>query len=208
MVPEGAGYLVLPLVSLIALALVDWRLALAALATFPASVICMLLTFKISGENFQKYNNSNAYMNSAIVEYIEGIEVIKAFGRAGVSYEKYAAAIRNFRTFVLKWMASTWITMKLAFALFPATLLGTLPVSLLLVTQGSITAPQAALAVMLSISMVSSLARLEVFSESIRQMKDTVESLQTYLTMESLPEPQQEAVLPSYQVQLSNVHFS
>lgn len=68
-------------------------------------------------------------MNSTIVEYIEGIEVIKAFGRAGVSYEKYAKAITDYRTFVIKWLSSTWVTMKLAFALFPATLIGTLPVS-------------------------------------------------------------------------------
>ncbi len=47
----------------------------------------MALTFVISGKSFSIYNESNAKMNSAIVEYIEGIEVIKAFGREGVSYE-------------------------------------------------------------------------------------------------------------------------
>ena len=68
------------------------RLALAALVTFPLSMVCMALTMVISGKNFQTYDPSRARMNSAIVEYIEGIEVIKAFGRAGVSYEKYARA--------------------------------------------------------------------------------------------------------------------
>ena len=126
-VPEGTGHLVLPLVSLLALALIDWRLSLAALVTLPGSLLCMGLTFWISGDSFKKYNESNAYMNSTIVEYVEGIEVIKAFGKAGVSYEKYAGAIETFRKFVLQWMASTWVTMKLAFALFPATLIGTLP---------------------------------------------------------------------------------
>ena len=207
-VPEGAGHLVLPLVSLIALVLIDWRLALGALVTVPAAVVCMLLTFVISGESFQKYNDSNAYMNSTIVEYVEGIEVIKAFGKAGVSYEKYAAAITDFRTFVLKWMSSTWITMKLAFALFPSTLLGVLPVSLWLAGGGVITAAQACLAVMLSMSMVSSLARLEVFSESVRQMQTTVEELQSYLTMERLPEADHPADLADYSVSLSGVRFS
>ena len=93
LIPEGAGHLVLPLVSLIALAMIDWKIALAALVTVPAALICMGLTFQISGKNFTKYDESNAYMNSTIVEYIEGIEVIKAFGRAGVSYQKYASAI-------------------------------------------------------------------------------------------------------------------
>ncbi len=79
--------------------------------------------------------------------------------------------------------------MKLAFALFPSTLLGTLPVSLYLADRGSITGAQAALAVMLSMSMVGSLAKLEVFSENTRQMKMTVEQLDAYLTMPNLPEP-------------------
>ena len=208
MVPEGAGHVVLPLVSLIALACISWKLALAALVTLPGALICMGLTFKISGENFEKYNRSNAYMNSTIVEYIEGIEVIKAFGRAGVSYEKYAGAITEFRTFVLKWMASTWVTMKLAFALFPSTLLGTLPVGLYLADCGAITAAQAALAVMLSLSMVTSLAKLEVFSESIQQMSETVLELQKYLTMPELPEPAQPVDLTDYSVQLKDVHFA
>ena len=193
MIPEGAGHIVLPVVSILALLCIDWRLALASLVTFPLSFLCMGLTFKISGESFSKYDRSASYMNSTIVEYIEGIEVIKAFGRAGVSYEKYAGAINDFRTFVVRWLTSTFVTMKLSFALFPSTLIGTLPAALALADRGTITAPQAALAVMLSISMVGSLAKLEVFSENMRQVKFTVENLQEFLEMPSLPEPAQRA---------------
>ena len=116
MIPEGAGHIVLPVISILALLCIDWRLALASLVTFPLSFLCMGLTFKISGDSFAKYDRSASAMNSAIVEYIEGIEVIKAFGRAGVSYEKYAGAITDFRTFVVKWLTSTFVTMKLSFA--------------------------------------------------------------------------------------------
>ena len=208
MIPEGAGHAVLPIVSIIALLCIDWRLALASLVTFPLSFICMGLTFKISGKNFEKFDQSSNYMNSTIVEYIEGIEVIKAFGRAGVSYEKYAAAITDFRTFVVKWLTSTFATMKLSFALFPSTLIGTLPVALALANSGRITAPQAALAVMLSISMVGSLARLEVFSENMRQVKFTVEGLEEYLEMPELPEPAARAEVSHMDVELKNVRFS
>ena len=208
MIPEGAGHVVLPVVSLAALAVIDWRVALASLVTVPFSMICMALTFKISGKNFDKYNTANAYMNSAIVEYVEGIEVIKAFGRAGVSYEKYAAAIEDYKVFVIKWMSSTWITMKLAFSLFPATLLGTLPVCLLLGSGGAITAAEAALGVMLSISMVSSLGQLEVFGNSIKQVQLTVEELQEYLEMPELPEPERRAEPDSFDIELRGVRFS
>lgn len=208
MIPEGVGHTVLPVVSMIALAMIDWRLMLASLITFPVSFLCMGLTFKISGENFDKYDQAGAYMNSTIVEYIEGIEVIKAFGKAGVSYEKYAGAITDFRTFVVKWLASTYVTMKLAFALFPSTLIGTLPVSLWLANRGTITAPQAALAVMLSMSMVGSLAKLEVFSENMRQVKFTVEGLEEFLNMEELPQPDTRAEVSGTEVELCDVHFS
>ncbi len=208
MIPEGAGHVVLPIISILALAVIDWRLALASLVTFPLSLLCMGLTFKISGQNFAKYDQSANAMNSTIVEYIEGIEVIKAFGRAGVSYEKYAAAITDFRTFVVKWLTSTFVTMKLSFALFPSTLIGTLPVALALANSGTITAAQAALAVMLSISMVGSLAKLEVFSENMRQVKFTVESLEEFLEMPALPEPAVRAAVQHTDVELKDVHFS
>lgn len=208
MIPEGAGHLVLPIVSIIALAVADPRLALASLVTFPLSFICMGLTFKISGKNFTEYDNSSNRMNSTIVEYIEGIEVIKAFGRAGVSYEKYAKAITDFRTFVVRWLTSTFATMKLSFALFPSTLIGTLPTALALANSGSITAPQAALAVMLSMSMVGSLAKLEVFSENMRQVQFTVRNLEEFLEMPELPEPAARAEIKRTDVELKNVHFS
>lgn len=81
MIPEGAGHVVLPVVSIIALLCVDWRLALASLVTFPLSFLCMGLTFKISGKNFDKYDQS-------------------------------ASAITDFRTFVVKWLASTFATIS------------------------------------------------------------------------------------------------
>lgn len=208
MIPEGAGHLVLPIVSIIALAVLDPRLALASLVTFPLSFICMGLTFKISGKNFTEYDKSSNRMNSTIVEYIEGIEVIKAFGRAGVSYEKYAKAITDFRTFVVRWLTSTFATMKLSFALFPSTLIGTLPTALALANGGSIIAPQAALAVMLSMSMVGSLAKLEVFSENMRQVQFTVKNLEEFLEMPELPEPAARAEIKHTDVELKNVHFS
>lgn len=125
-----------------------------------------------------------------------------------MSYEKYAGAINDFRTFVVEWLVSTMATMKLSFALFPSTLIGTLPVALALANRGVISAPPAALAVMLSISMVGSLAKLEVFSENMRQVKFTVENLEEFLEMPSLPEPAKRAEVTHTDVCLQDVHFS
>jgi len=207
-VPEGAGHIVLPIVCFVALALVDIRVALGALLAFPVGLIFMMLTFKISGKNMTKYQEANAHMSSIIVEYVEGIEVIKAFGKAGVSYEKFAGSIVNYRDFVIEWLQSTWVTMKLAFAFMPATLLGVVPVSILLVGKGSMTISEMALSVMLAMSMVISMAKIEVFSNGLRQMQYTVLEIQKILNIKSLPEPEEEKLPEEYSIELQDVHFT
>ena len=207
-VPEGSGHLVLPIVSFIALCMIDIRVALGALAALPIGFIFMMLTFSLSGRNLAKYQEANAHMNSVIVEYIEGIEVIKAFGKTGVSYEKYAGAIMDYRDFVIEWMKDTWVTMKLAFAFMPATLLGVVPVSVLLIDKGSMSVSEMALAVMLAMSMVISMTKIEVFSNSLREMEYTVKEIQKLFDMKTLSEPDVEKLPERYNVELKNVHFT
>ena len=207
-VPEGAGHILLPIVCFIALATLDIRVALAALLALPIGLVFMMLTFKLSGKNMTKYQEANANMSSMIVEYVEGIEVIKAFGKAGVSYEKFAGAIRNYRDFVIEWLESTWVTMKLAFAFMPATLLGVVPVSILLVRKGSMTISEMALAVMLAMSMVISMAKIEVFSNGLRQMQYTVLEIQKLLKIDSLPEPEVEKIPDDHTIEMKDVHFA
>ncbi len=207
-VPEGAGHILLPVVCFIALAVVDIRIALAALLALPLGMVFMMLTFKLSGKNMTKYQEANAHMSSVIVEYVEGIEVIKAFGKAGVSYEKFAGSIRNYRDFVIEWMESTWVTMKLAFAFMPATLLGVVPVCILLIGKGSMTVSEMALSVMLAMSMVISMAKIEIFSNGLRQMQYTVLEIQKLLKIKSLPEPEHDRKPENYTIELKDVHFS
>ena len=207
-VPEGAGHIVLPIACFAALAMVDIRVALAALLAFPLGLVFMILTFVISGKNMTKHQEANAHMSSVIVEYVEGIEVIKAFGRAGVSYEKFAGSICDYRDFVIDWLRSTWVTMKMAFAFMPATLLGVVPVSILLVNKGSMTVSEMALSVMLAMSMVISMAKIEVFSNGLRQMQYTVLEIQKFLNIRSLPEREKERRPDDYSIELKDVHFT
>ncbi len=207
-VPEGAGHILLPIVCFIALSFIDIRVALGALAALPLGLIFMMLTFWLSGKNMTRYQEANANMSSMIVEYVEGIEVIKAFGKAGVSYEKFAGSIRDYRDFVIEWLESTWVTMKLAFAFMPATLLGVVPVSIVLIQKGIMTISEMALAVMLAMSMVISMAKIEVFSNGLRQMQYTVLEIQKLLKIKSLPEPSSDDRPDGYSIELKDVRFS
>ena len=208
MIPEGSGHLVLPAVSLIALFFIDFRVALGSLLSLPIGFVFMLITFAISGKSMKKYMESNTRLNSVIVEYIEGIEVIRAFGKAGSSYKKYADTVLEYKGFVIDWLRKTRVTMKLAFAFMPATLLGVVPVGLYLVSCGSLSVSEMILAVMLALSMVVSFAKLEIFANSIRQMKYTVDQTEAFLNMTRLSEPESEATLKGIDVHLKNVRFS
>lgn len=61
---------------------------------------------------------------------------------------------------------------------------------------------------MLSMSMVTSFAKIEVFSENLREMQYNIESIQDFLTMRELPEPSARAEITDHTVKLENVHFS
>ena len=207
-VPEFTSNLLAPIIVIVYFFMIDWRLALFSFIPIIvgfATYMGMMIDFQ---ENYNRTVEKTKALNDAAVEYIDGIEVIKAFGRAGTSYEKYAKAILDYKKFVVKWLSSTWITMKMTFALFPSTLLGTLPVGLYLTMHGQMTISQLVLAVILSMSMVTSFAKIEVFSENLREMQYNIESIQDFLTMKELPEPSARANITGYDVKLENVHFS
>lgn len=67
---------------------------------------------------------SNNYMNSSIVEYIEGIEVIKTFNQSQKSYQKYKDAVNDYKTHTLNWFKQTWGYMNLGASILPSTFLG------------------------------------------------------------------------------------
>lgn len=77
----------------------------------------------------------------------EGIEVVKAFNQSTSSYEKFVGAVQSFKEFTLAWFKSTWKTMNLMMAIMPTTLLGVLPVGLLLVQNGSISPAELAMGI-------------------------------------------------------------
>ena len=71
-------------------------------------------------------------MNSVVIEYVEGIEVVKAFNQSTSSYEKYRKAVENFKKTTLDWYKSTWKYTTLGAVILPTTLLGVLPIGTML----------------------------------------------------------------------------
>lgn len=208
MIPEGCGNIVLPIVVLITLFVFDFRMALASIVTIPITLIIFSFVMKNYDKNYNTYVKSKERVNSVMIEYIEGIQVVKAFGQTGKIYGKYSDSIEGFKNHVLNWLKGTWVGMKLAFAVAPSTLLGTLPVGLILYSKGILNPEKISVCIMLSIGMVSSLARLEVFGESIRKMQYTLLKTNELLEIPELPEPSQYEKITNYNIKIDDVSFS
>ena len=87
MIPEVIGNLLLSAAIFLYIMLIDWRMACALLVTIPIALFAFNKLMSGFNETYAKQMQSNNYMNSAIVEYIEGIEVIKTFNQSQSSYK-------------------------------------------------------------------------------------------------------------------------
>jgi ATP-binding cassette subfamily B protein len=92
--PEMTSNLLVPLAIIIYLFVLDWRMALVSLITIPIGSLCYLAMMKDYETKFVEYMAVSKHMNATAVEYVGGIEVIKAFGQSATSYQKFAEAVR------------------------------------------------------------------------------------------------------------------
>ncbi|MFR2756866.1 MAG: hypothetical protein ACLTC0_14875 [Eisenbergiella massiliensis] len=118
---------------------------------------------------------ANNHVNNIIIEYIEGIEVVKAFNQSTSSYEKFVGAVKSFKDFTLNWFKSTWKTMNLMMAIMPTTLLGVLLlVSCWCVVE--VLLAELAMGIILSLSIVGPLMKAATFINEAKSMEYAVEA--------------------------------
>ena len=208
MIPELSSNVLLPIVVVISLFAMDWRVGLASLATIPAALIPMAAGLRTYNEKYAAYMAANAQVNSIIVEYVEGIEVVKAFNQSGASYEKFVRAVTSFRDFTLDWFRCTWKSMNLCLSILPTTLLATLPVGIALYQTGVLDPSRLALCLMLVLGIVSPLVQAVAFLNSMKSMEFAVRDTRHLLDLEELPEASEPARLSGSGITLRDVSFS
>lgn len=207
MIPELSGSLVLAAAIAVWLFAIDWRIALSCLVTVPVGLLVFASGLAAYNKMYAAYMEQSNRVNSVIVEYIEGIEVVKVFNQTSESYARYADAVRDFKEFTLGWFKATWVTMNLAFAVLPTTLLGVLPCGLWLYLAGLISPATLTLAVILALAVVSPIMKLSAFLNEMKSMEFAVADADEFLTLPPLPEVHEEASVPSSDIAFRDVKF-
>ena len=208
MIPELSSNLLLPLAVVIAMFAIDWRMGLALLVTIPVALVPMAAGMRSYNKNYAAYMAANNHVNSVIVEYVEGIQVVKAFSQGERSYAKFAQAVGSFRDFTLNWFRCTWASMNLCLSILPTTLLGTLPVGVYLYQTGVLDPAQVTLCLMMALGIVSPLMSATAFINSMKSMQFAVKDTRELLDLPQLSQAKQEADLDGSGIRFRNVSFS
>ena len=208
MIPELTSNLLLPVAIFIWMLVIDWRMGLAVLISPVLAMIPMFFLMRNYNSQYAAYMEANNHVNSIIIEYVEGIEVVKAFNQSTSSYEKFVNAVQSFKEFTLAWFKSTWKSMNLMMAIMPTTLLGVLPVGLLLVQNGSISPAELAMGIILSLSIVGLLMKATTFINEAKSMEYAVEAANELLNLPVLPDSGKIVSIPHNDIALKHVTFS
>ena len=208
MIPELSSNILLPLVVVVAMFAIDWRMGLALLVTIPVALIPMAFGMRTYNKNYAAYMAANAHVNSVIVEYVEGIQVVKAFSQGERSYQKFAQAVSSFKAFTMDWYRCTWASMNLCLSILPTTLLGTLPMGIYLYQTGVLDPAQVTLCLMLALGIVTPLMSATAFINSMKSMQFAVKDTRELLDLPQLSQVKKDAPLDGCRIQLKDVSFS
>lgn len=206
--PEGIANLSIPIMVYVFMFLIDWKLALLSLASLPVGLLAMMMMYKIGMKEMANYYSAAQKMNNTIIEYINGMEVVKVFNRDGKSYQKYEKDIRNYRDFTLAWYKACWTWMALYSSILPCVCLFSLPIGAYLVLKGYSLLSHFVLILCLSFAIGTPLLKSLSFISTMPQINYKMQALEKMLSGEPLQQGQESFKGSHYDIDFNHVHFA
>lgn len=169
-VPEFTANIILPIVMFIYIMRIDWRMGLANFIGAIIGLIFMAVMMYKSRGGYEVSIQKTKKLNDTAVEYINGIEVIKAFGKTGSSYEKFVTAAREGADVFIDWMRRCIWPSAGTMTFLPATFLGVLPIGLILVKNGSLSSADFITCIILSTGLIAPLVVAFSYTDDLLKM--------------------------------------
>lgn len=208
-VPEFTSNLLAPVIILVCFFMTDWRLALWSFVPVLVGFISFFGMFIDYAPSFEKTVRTTKALNDAAVEYIDGIEVIKAFGRTEKSYAKFTGAARACADSFIFWMKRCSLFQSLMFVVMPYTLLTVLPVGAHYVNQGSLSTSDFVMCIILSLGIVGPLITVGSYTDDLGKIGVVIGEVTGILEYPELKRPEVgESVPKDNSIILENVKFA
>lgn len=208
-VPEFTANLMAPICLFIYMLRIDWRMALLSLVTIPLGMIAFMGMMPGNEENQKNAITKTKILNDTAVEYINGIEVIKAFGKSKSSYEKFVIAAKEGAACYINWMKRCNIYMSLSMAILPSTLVTVLPFGAMFVKNGSLMASDFIMLILLSMGLITPLITISTYMDDLNKMNLIVSEVTNILEAKELDRPEKTVKCPeSFDITLQDVRFA
>lgn len=208
MIPELTANILIPVLMLLYLFVLDWRIALISLITIPIGLFCYMGMMKDYEKRYCRVLTAGKNMDAAIVEYVGGIEVIKAFNQSSSSYGKYADAVKENEAAKATWFKQTNGFYVAGISIMPSCLLGVLPLGAWLFQSGSLTAPVFVACIILALGLVKPLIQALQYTDSLAMVDSTVQEIAGMLEEKEIKRPLEPVPLENSNISFREVSFS
>jgi len=206
--PEGFSNVCVPTIVFIAMFFVDWKLALLSIASLPIGMVAMMAMYTAGTSKMGEYYGAAKKMNDTIVEYVNGMEVVKIFGRDGESYRRFATDVNSYRDFTLAWYKICWPWMALYGSFLPCVALFTLPIGGYFVYNGTSSLSEFLLVICMGFAIGPTIMKAMSYMSVIPQLNYKITALENVLSAPPLKEGSETFTGNDHGISFQNVVFS
>ena len=208
LIPEMTANVLVPIVIAVYLFLLDWRMALLSLVTLVVGLAVMSAGMKNYPVKWEGAVKAGKLMANAIVEYIGGIEVVKAFSQSAGSYKKYSDAVNYNANYYVDWMRENQKTMSAYNAILPSVLICVLPCGFAFWLSGSLELSTFLSIVIFSLGLIGPIIAAFTFTDDLAVLGTNVEEISQLLNAEELNHKETPIKLEDTGISLRSVSFS
>nr|MCR5722641.1 ATP-binding cassette domain-containing protein [Lachnospiraceae bacterium] len=187
---------------------VDWRMGIICLISVPIGLSFAALVLIGYATDYERSVRTIQEMNSSIVEYIHGIEVIKAYNQGASSYSKFKKRVMATAEYFVDWMKRIQYKWSLAYAIAPATLIAVLPIGWNLYRTGSLEPQTFMTSIMLSMSIVGPIMEVINFADTFTKVKTTVATVDEILNGTEQVHAKEHVDIADHTIVMKDVSYS
>ncbi|MCR4955927.1 MAG: ABC transporter ATP-binding protein/permease [Lachnospiraceae bacterium] len=207
--PEFTANIVGAIAMFIYMMSVDWRVGLWQLICIPPGFVAFAIMMASTPKYYPNTIEKTKALNAVAVEYIGGIEVIKAFGQSKTSYGKFVKAAREGANCFIDWMEKENFWQNFGMACFPATMLGLLPSGVIYCMNGSLSVADFIVMIILSLGTVTPLVTVFSYTDDISKVGEIVSDIADIMDEPDLVRPDEVKEVPAdHSIVMKDVHFT
>lgn len=207
-IPEVIANIFIPIVLVITIFIMDWRIGIANLLTIPLGLLFSMLMMRGYEEKSKRYQEAAKAMNTTMVEYVNGIKVIKAFNKSASSFGKFRKTVEENKNAMLDWYLSVCFSMTATMETIPSTMVFVLPASLYFFMKGSVEVGTLIMCILLSYASYKPLIKAMSHMETIANIKVVFEEIKKIMEIPNLKRGEEVRDIKSYDVEFKDVTFA